>query len=142
VTSSDELASEAHIQWDLLEYAAAADLFLQAAEIESADAKRRSKWAAPDRWFLLRMQAAFCQWSNGDFDVARPTLLEALDFDWRAARLWGDRHFGEKAFASLLLEIAATNDAARFTQLWDWATKRGEELQYPFPTAIHRTPTD
>jgi hypothetical protein len=131
-----ELLSQAHAAWDLFELERAAELFETAAEAESVAAGNRSAFALPDQSFLYRVRAAICRWDAGEFERARGVLLEALSFDWKAARLWGDRRDTEWAFTRLLLERAATGDRDSFVALWKVATARGDELSVPFPTVI------
>ena len=133
---ADDVAGEAHAAWELQEYEQAAELFSRAAGLERDAASRRGPYAAPDQSFLHRFRAALCLWELGRFDEARPVLLEATEFDYKAATLWADRRDAEWAFARLIMERAASNDCDGFTRLWLRATTRGEELSFPFPSII------
>ncbi|WP_168567241.1 hypothetical protein [Crateriforma spongiae] len=135
-TDAEQLENQAYAAWELLEHAEAAKLFLAAAELESQQASLRSKWAKPDSSFLCRVRAAFCQWLDGQFDSARPTLIEATTFDWKNARLWADRRDTEKAFAYLLATLATDGEFERFGELWTKATDRMDELGFQFPSII------
>ena len=136
MSDADDVAREAYAAWELHEYEQAADLFYHAAELEREAASRRGPDAAPDQSFLHRFRAGLCLWELGRFDQARPVLLEATAFDYKAARLWGDRHDAEKSFARLLMECAARSDRERFAALWRQATARGDQLSFPFPSII------
>lgn len=132
----DDLATQAYAAWDLLEYERAAELFEAAAVAEADAASKRGPFASPDHSFVYRLRAAVCFWDLGRFEAARKTLLEALVFDWKTARLWGDRRDTEMAFVRLLMEKAANNDRSGFIALWKLATDKGEQSAVPFPFVI------
>jgi len=132
----EELVSQAHDAWGLFELEHAAELFEAAAVAEKSAAATRAPFALADQSFSYRLRAAVCRWDLGRFDEARQTLRESLTFDWKAARLWSDRHVGEMAFCRFLMEKAAAGDREGFIGLWRTATAKGEELSLPFPFAI------
>jgi len=132
----DDVASQAYTAWDLFEFERAAELFELAATLEKEAATERGPFAQPDQSFLFRLRGALCHWDSGSFERARKTLLDALVFDWKAARLWGDRRDTEKAFTRLLMERASASDHVGFVSLWQLATGRGEELNLPFPFVV------
>lgn len=132
----DELVTRAHAAWDLLELEQAAEFFEAAAVVEKEAAAVRGPFALADQSFSYRVRAAVCLWDSGHFDEARKTLLESLVWDWKAARLWSDRHIGEMAFCRFLMEKAAAGDRDGFLALWEKATARGDELILPFPFAV------
>lgn len=136
MSNIDDLVSQAHAAWDLLELERAAELFEAAAEAEAAAASNRGPFALPDQSFLHRLRGAVCRWDLGEFERARKVLLAALSFDYKGARLWGDRRDAEKAFTRLLMEKAAAGDRSGFVALWKLATARGDELSVPFPSVI------
>ena len=72
----------------------------------------------PAQSFSHRVRAALCLCECGRIDDARTILNAALDFDWRAARRWGDRHDTEKCFAALLMNLAARGESKEFVSLW------------------------
>src|SRR5581483_708075 len=92
-------------------------------------------WAAPDRSLLHAARAAFCLWEGGRNEEARPTLETVARLDFKALRLWGDRRDASRAFTYLLLDAAASSEAARFNQLWQEATERCRLLELTFPFA-------
>lgn len=132
----DDLVTQAYAAWDLLELERAAELFEAAAVAESDAASKRGPFALPDHSFVYRLRAAVCLWDLGSFEAARKTLLEALVFDWKTARLWGDRRDTEMAFVRLLMEKAANADRTGFIALWKSASNKGEQLAVPFPFVI------
>jgi tetratricopeptide (TPR) repeat protein len=132
----DDLVSQAHAAWDLFELERAAKLFEAAAVAEKEAAAQRAPFARPDQSFLYRLRAALCLWDLGCHEQARNILLEAVAFDWKTARLWGDRRDTERAFARLLMEKAAAGDRDGFIDLWQLASRRGAELNVPFPLVI------
>lgn len=132
----EELVSQAHDAWELFEFEQAAELFEAAAVAEKRAAATRGPFALADQSFSHRLRAAVCRWDLGRFEDARDTLRESLTFDWKAARLWSDRHVGEMAFCRFLMEKAAAGDREGFIELWKTATARGEELSLSFPFAI------
>ena len=136
MSQADDLATQAYAAWELIELEQAADLFEAAAEAEAHAASNRGPFALPDQSFLHRLRGALCRWDSGDFERARKVLLAALSFDYKGARLWGDRMDAEKAFTRLLMEKAVTGDRVGFIALWKAATVRGDELSMPFPTAV------
>src|SRR6478672_1882136 len=101
MSNIDDHVSQAHAAWDLFELERAAELFEAAADAEIVAASKRGPFALPDQSFLHRVRAAVCRWDLGDFARGRAVLLEALSFDWKAARLWGDRRDTEMAFTRL-----------------------------------------
>jgi hypothetical protein len=132
----DDLVTQAYAAWDLLELERAAEFFDSAAVAEADAASKRGPFALPDHSFVYRLRSAVCLWDLGRFDAARKTLLEALVFDWKTARLWGDRRDTEMAFVRLLMEKAANADRSGFIALWKLATDKGEQLAVPFPFVI------
>jgi hypothetical protein len=136
MSNVDDLVSQARAAWELFELERAAELFEAAAEAEAVAASKRGPFALPDQSFPHRVRAAVCRWDLGEFERARKVLLEALSFDWKAARIWGDRRDTEMAFTRLLMEKAAAGDRSGFVALWELATARGDELDVPFPFLI------
>ncbi|MBI1891275.1 MAG: hypothetical protein HYS18_11545 [Burkholderiales bacterium] len=132
----EQIESEAYSAWELRDYDLAAELFFKAELLEKEVASKRGPFSKPDSSFLYRARGAFCLWDGGNFDAARPLLIEITKFDWKNAKLWSDRHSTEKAYARLLSEVAATKNRDGFKLLWQSATARGEELSYPFPTIV------
>jgi tetratricopeptide (TPR) repeat protein len=124
----EELVSQAHEAWELFELEQAAELFEAAAVAEKHAAATRGPFALADQSFSFRLRAAVCRWDLGRFDEARQILRESLTFDWKAARLWSDRHVGEMALCRFLMEKTAAGDHEGFIELWRAATARGEEL--------------
>src|SRR5262249_13986793 len=106
----EELASQAHDAWELSLLEQAAELFEAAAVAEQRAAAKRGPFALADQSFSYRLRAAVCRWDAGQFEEARPTLRESLTFDWKAARLWSDRHTSEWSFCRFLMEQAAAGD--------------------------------
>ena len=131
--NADEIASQAYEAWELLELDRASELFSKAAKLESSAAQARVTFASPDRSFLYELRSAICAWDSGERDCSRTTLLQALTFDWKGARMWGDRRDTEMAFVRLLLEQSILGHVSEFIALWKLATARGEELSVPFP---------
>jgi tetratricopeptide (TPR) repeat protein len=132
----EQLETEAYASWELGDLQQAADLFLAAEQVERDEASKRNAYAAADRSFLYRARAAFCLWDDGQYERARPLLLEVANFDWKAGRLWGDRYDYEKAFSRLLVEAASVGDRTSFTELWVAAVARGDALALPFPRIL------
>src|ERR1051326_1881565 len=87
-----DVASQANAAWDLFEFVRATELFDLGASMESESAAKRPPFALPDQRFGYRLRAAFCRWDSGSFENARKTLLDALTFDWKQSRLWGEWH--------------------------------------------------
>jgi hypothetical protein len=121
---------------EVLEFERAAELFGIAEEMERKAANARGPFAKPDQSFLHRVRVGICLWDAGRFDAARPILEDVTTFDFKAARLWSDRHDTEKAFARLLMELAANGDTSKFLTMWNRATNRGEQIDWPFPSII------
>lgn len=134
--SAKTVAARAHRTWESGDAAGAASLFLEAARLEEQAAAARSRWAAPDQSMNYLVRAGRCFFESGDYASAIPLLERAIAFDWRAARLWADRHTTEWAFVCLLEDCARRADFSGFQALWERALQRGEELEFPFPT-IH-----
>ncbi|ANH69153.1 hypothetical protein ABE85_19145 [Mitsuaria sp. 7] len=133
---SRECNDEAYAAWELGHLQEAAELFMEAARIETAAAALRSPYATPDRTITSEARAAFCYWDAGDLEQARPLLRKVIQTDWKKARLWSDRHDTEKAFMRLILEAASQGNGAQFDALWLEASQRGQDLDYPFPTIL------
>lgn len=136
MSSIDDVESEAYEAWELQDYERAAKLFFVAADLEAEAAAKRHFAAKPDQSFIYRVRAALCLWDGGIFESARPILNEALIFDWKRNRLWGDRHDSEKAVTRLLMEKAVEGDSVGFVELWRVASDRGEAIEFPFPTVV------
>lgn len=128
------IVDSAYQAWELLEQEQAAELFLMASAIEEELAKGQSKYAAPSKAFNYEIRAGLCLFEAGKVEDARPILEKAINFDWRAARLWGDRRTTEKAITCLLLDLADTGKKNEFGNLFDLGIDKGEDLKYPFPT--------
>jgi hypothetical protein len=117
----ETLVDAAYRNWD-------ADPATAAAMFEAAAAKRAGSPAA----FNERLRAGLCRAAAGEAAKARPVLLEATTFDWKAAGLWMDRSMSEAAFVALLEQDAS--DEAAFARRWDEAVARGAQLERPFPS--------
>ena len=136
MASADTIADEAYRAWELKEFAAAAELFLEASVVEHEEANRRSKWAAPDSSVLYRLRAGFCLFEDGEHDHALELVKEGLNFDWKAARLWGDRRDAEKCHICHILHFANIGDQAHYSYQVKLAVADGERLQTPFPWCL------
>lgn len=132
----EALEDRAYASWELGEVEQAAELFFEAARLETQLAATRGPAAARDKTILFRARAAFCLWEAGAFEEARPILHEVARFDWKQGGLWADRHDSEKAYARLILEAAAQGDEAQFSALWAAATARAQQLDRVFPSIV------
>jgi tetratricopeptide (TPR) repeat protein len=121
--TAEQLAHKAYRLWEAGECLQAAELFLQAAAKEQ-----------PDEAITERARAGFCLAEAGQWERARPLLQETAEFDWQAAGDWNDRGDSETAYAWLLLDAAAREDRAGFRELWGRAVRRGEALDFQFPS--------
>ena len=92
MASASTLVRKAHEAWDLLEHETAAKLFHEAAKVETEEAAGRSKYALADQTMAYEVRAGICYFKAGMRDHALPFLEKAISFDWKAARLWSDRH--------------------------------------------------
>jgi tetratricopeptide (TPR) repeat protein len=133
MAKADTIVDEAHKLWELQEFAQAACLFLEAAEIEEEEASNRSKFAASNSSISYRLRAGFCLFEEGKIDEALDILKEAIDFDWKSARLWADRRDAEKVHVCYLLTYANRSDVENYKLHADLAVKDGERLQIEFP---------
>lgn len=132
----ERLSTAAHKCWDSGKQKEAAELFLQAARLEAEIAASRHKSAAPDRSINHIVRAGKCLFEAADFEAAMPLLEQAVVFDWRAGRLWGDRHTVQWAFGAMLEEKATAGDWISFDAVWKRAISRCNELEMEFPS-IH-----
>jgi tetratricopeptide (TPR) repeat protein len=133
---ADQIADEAYRAWELNELSTAAELFLNAAAVEREEAMRRTKWSAPDSSVLHRLRAGFCLFEAGEHDRALDLLKEGINFDWKAARLWGDRRDAEKCHVCHILHYASLGDSPRYSHHVKLATADGERLDVPFPWSL------
>lgn len=136
MSEADMLADEAYREWELLEYERAAFLFFLAAAAEEKAAAGRHKWAAPNQAILHELRGGYCLWESGDRARAAEYLEKVRGFDWKEARLWGDRRDFDKAYTYLLLTRAASGDKKAFAALFKEAVRVGEELDSPFSSVI------
>ena len=136
MASSATIADEAYRSWELQEFATAAELFLKASVEEREAARSRSKWAAPDSSLLYRLRAGLCLFEGREIERAFEILREGIDFDWKAARLWGDRRDAEKCHICYIVHHATSCDKSRYSLHVDLAIKDGERLSMPFPWSV------
>jgi tetratricopeptide (TPR) repeat protein len=130
-----DITKRAYAAWDLRLFDEAAALFAEAANLERGAASKRNRWAAPDQSVLYEGRQGFCLWEGGRHEEARPLLEKLTRVDWEATRLWGDRRDAAKAYAYLLLDLAAASDRDAFVQVWREATEKCRVIQMEFPFA-------
>jgi hypothetical protein len=133
---AETLVTDAYQAWELKEFTTAAELFLNASIVESEEATERSKWAAPDSSVLYRLRAGFCLFEAGQTERALELVKEGINFDWKAARLWGDRRDAEKCHICYILHYANLGDKPRYSLHVELAMKDGERLDTPFPWCV------
>ncbi|MEM7349536.1 MAG: hypothetical protein AAF657_01935 [Acidobacteriota bacterium] len=114
----------------------AAEYFLVAAQLETRESASRGKWARPDNSMNYVARAGIHLAQAGEFERAEPYLQQAIEFDWKAGRLWGDRHMVEWAFVCLLRHHASREAWKAFLSTWGEACARARQLDMNFPS-IH-----
>lgn len=114
MSQADSIAAQAYASWELKHFSEAADLFLEAARVESEEARGRSKWAAPDSSVLHRLRAGFCLFADGKTERALELVKEGMEFDWKSARIWGDRRDAEKCHICFILHSANVDDRSHY----------------------------
>lgn len=130
------IADEAYRAWELKEFATAAELFLRASAVEREEASARAKWAAPDSSILYRLRAGFCLFEDGEHERSLELVKEGMSFDWKAARLWGDRRDAEKCHMCHILHFANLGDLTQYLCHVQLAVADGERLGVPFPWSL------
>ena len=132
--TADQLASLAYKASDRDQHKLAAEYFLKAAELETEAASHRNPLAKPDSTMnhLVRAGTHFAE--AGEFSRAYPFLRQAIEFDWKAGRLWGDRHVVEWAFVAILRQCATLQNWNDFRATWEEAVARSAQLEMSFPS--------
>jgi|GEM_PF-891595 len=131
--TSEQAATVAHQAADRDKPHVAAALFLEAASLATKEAAGRNKWAAPDQTMNYVVRAGSNFAAAGDLSRATPLLRQAIDFDWKAGRLWGDRHTVQWAYMCFLRDHAQRKEWEAFLSCWREAGARCEELEMEFP---------
>ena len=121
-------------KWQAGAFVEAAELFLQAADLEHKAALERHPSAKPDSSICARARAGFCFAEARRWDRARPLLWEAIRFDWLGGRLWNDRGAVQKSYFWLLKELSDRKDGVTFRALFHEAVQRVADLDQKFPS--------
>lgn len=136
MVKAESIADEAYRAWELKEFSTAAELFLEAAVTEREEANGRSKWASPDSSLLYRLRAGFCLFEDGQHERALELVKQGINFNWKAARLWGDRRDAEKCHMCHILHFANSGNQAQYLKHVALAVADGERLDVPFPWSL------